>query len=124
MGTRSTVKFYDGDKNFIGGVYQQYDGYPSCVGLELAKFIKSKTLVNGFSGDIKDLANGLGCLGAQYIAKIKVGVGGVYLTNQEDTQEYDYVVNYDNDFNVTIEVDNFKGNVDEFIEYCQSDDVE
>ena len=36
-------------------IYRQYDGYPSGHGHELAQFLGSKTLVNGFGG--VDLGN-------------------------------------------------------------------
>lgn len=42
MGTRSTVKFYDESDEPILCVYQQYDGYISGVGHDLAKFLKGE----------------------------------------------------------------------------------
>ena len=102
MGTRSTVKFIEQVKDretkltkevTLVSIYQQYDGYASGVGLTLAEFLNEVKMVNGISSrDEGKLANGIGCLSAQYIAHIKEGVGGVYITNPEDQQGYDYEV--------------------------------
>ena len=75
-------------------MYQQYDGYPSGVGLQLAKFLSSIRLVNGFVSDSKNQANGAGCLFAQIVAHFKSGVGGAYLENpnNEDLETFNYYV--------------------------------
>ena len=134
MGTRSTVKFYDESDNCIASIYQQYDGYPSCVGLRLAQFLARKELINGFGEQKMDnFANGIGCLSAQFIAEIKTRIGNVYMTYESDTQDYDYVVKINNDYDedslicdrvgaLTISVDDFKGNVSEFLEFCQKNE--
>lgn len=94
MGTRSTVKFYDGGQEPILSVYQQYDGYISGVGHKLAKFLAGKTVINGYNTTQtdKEFANGMGCLAAQYVKEHKRGIGGFYITNKEDEQEYNYKV--------------------------------
>lgn len=100
MGTRSTVKFIEKLKDSEGkeeevvlvSIYQQYDGYPSGVGMTLAEFLQPIEMVNGISSYDKPIANGMGCLSAQYIAHIKDGVGTVYITNPDDKQGYDYEV--------------------------------
>ena len=135
MGTRSTVKFYEEYKEEripIYSVYQQYDGYPRGVGLVLAKFLNSKTLVNGFGVDMdsKTFANGMGCLSAQYVAQIKKGIGGVYMTSADDSQAYDYeVIGLITDgmgaatLRVTVKGYGgkliFDGDVKEFLEFCE-----
>ena len=92
MGTRSIITF-KGDGNTFCSVYQQFDGYPDGVGLDLANFLKSKKLVNGISGDGSKVFNGAGCLIAQYIAAHKSKAGGLYITTPEDNnEEYNYVV--------------------------------
>lgn len=135
MGTRSTVKFYEEYKEEripICSVYQQYDGYPSGVGLVLAEFLNSRTLVNGFGVDMdsKTFANGMGCLSAQYVAQIKKGIGGVYMTSADDSQAYNYEVIgliADGRGAATLKVTVkdyggeliFDGDVEEFLEFCE-----
>lgn len=131
MGTSSTVKFKDnlgGKSEVIVSIYSQYDGYPKGgVGYQLARFLKHMTIVNGFSMDQNDgnHANGVGCLAAQYIQGVKKGIGGTYITVSDDSQDWNYEVDYDGkDF--TIVVDNygdvvFVGGRDEFLEFCIPD---
>ena len=92
MGTRSTVKFFNeyNSERPILSVYQQYDGYIEGVGHSLAEWLKDKKVINGISGQkAKDgFANGMGCLAAQYVAQNKTEIGGFYLTDIEDEQEY------------------------------------
>ena len=78
MGTRSLTFVYDGDVPVIN-IYRQYDGYPSGHGHELAQFLDSKTLVNGYGEQNSFEANGMGCLAAQLIVQLKHGVGGIYI---------------------------------------------
>ena len=47
MGTRSLTFVYDGKEPMIN-MYRQYDGYPQGHGKELADFLNSGTMVNGF----------------------------------------------------------------------------
>lgn len=96
MGTRSIVKFVE-DGDVIVQIYQQYDGYPSGVGKELAKFLAPFTIVNGFGhgDDTGKTANGVGCLAAQFIAKFKTDVGGLYVISanvKNAGQDYEYTV--------------------------------
>lgn len=80
MGTRSLTRFFDSDDKEIACVYQQFDGYPSGVGKEIADFVLSGALVNGIPvGDKRKLFNGMGCLAAQFVAKFKDEPGGLYL---------------------------------------------
>jgi hypothetical protein len=127
MGTRSTIKMFENGK-CLGAVYQQYDGYPSCVGKELADFIDKHKIINGFNSQTSEnFANGIGCLFAQFIAKIKTGIGGVYMTTQNDEQEYNYSVMYVSSVGeITIKVEYgdekiFKGNIKQFKEFCKED---
>jgi len=96
MGTRSTIKFYErwGKEDlFVCAIYQQYDGYIEGVGKELKDFCNSGVLVNGFSRNHnKRQFNGIGCLAAQFIAEFKKETGGLYMTTENDEQEYNYVV--------------------------------
>jgi hypothetical protein len=92
MGTRSTVKFYS-DNEIMVAIYQQYDGYLEGKGKELAEFLTRIRIINGIKmTDNENVANGAGCLAAQYIVAVKKGVGGAYITNLSDEQEYNYRV--------------------------------
>ncbi len=93
MGTRSTIKFYEGNDPLLS-VYTQYDGYISGVGRDLANFLKDIKVVNGYGSKdtIFNAANGMGCLAAQYLARFKDSIGNVYVTTPDDNQEYNYEV--------------------------------
>jgi len=94
MGTRSLTHFVE-DGETLATMYRQYDGYLSGHGSELAEFLKDFNIVNGYSGDTSNLANGMGCLTAQFIAHIKKGCGNIYLypPNTEDCwEEYTYTI--------------------------------
>ena len=93
MGTRSLTRViprqegiaYDQGHKMVNksiiNMYQQYDGYPSYVGVELAEFVKPIKIINGISGSVKmgEYANGVGCFAAQIVQKYKKDVGYTYL---------------------------------------------
>lgn len=123
MGTRSTVKFYE-DNDPLLSVYQQYDGYISGVGRELAEFLKPIEVVNGFGGDMKagTHANGMGCLAAQYVAENKKEIGGFYITTPEDTEEYNYEVRLiDGKIQIKETSTGFEGTPDELLNYKEKE---
>ena len=100
MGTRSKTSFIEkigGKRRHLVSVYQQYDGYIEGVGYDIANYILSKKIINGISGDTKDKANGFGCLIAQFIRDFKTDVGGLYIVEEQDTQEYNYNIIFDSD---------------------------
>ena len=117
MGTRSTVRFYENGK-LILSVYQQYDGYISGVGCELANFLKDKKIINGISDQkmADGYANGMGCLAAQYVASQKTEIGGFYLTSADDMEEYNYEVRL-TDGKIIIKVDDFSGTPEELLQF-------
>lgn len=98
MGTRSETSFMDGD-NEICRIYRQMDGYPSGHGLDLAKICNLK-MVNGYTSGMQagTHANGIGCLAAQVIQRLKEesGLGGIYLQMPSgpygDWTDYVYVI--------------------------------
>lgn len=106
MGTRSLTFVREKGKNKNNRVtrtkiicmYRQYDGYPSGHGQELADFLKSRKLVNGF-GDVNKEFNGPNCLAALLVSHFKGSqAGGIYLhpVNTKDAwQEYVYFVDVD-----------------------------
>jgi hypothetical protein len=105
MGTRSTIKIHNGGKNsdVLVTLYKQFDGYFDGLGEELKSFLEDIHLVNGFSmNEKRKIANGMGCLAAQLIVHFKQGVGGVYVTTEGDSQEYNYQI-YEKDGKIICE---------------------
>jgi len=69
-------------------------------------------------------ANGMGCLAAQYVAKHKTRIGGLYLTSPNDFQGYDYEVRLING-KIEIKVlDIFTGTPEELLEFEENQDEE
>jgi hypothetical protein len=95
MGTRATVHIYEGAIHLVS-IYNQWDGYPDGLGVKLAEFILSGKLVNGIPlSSVKDPTlyfNGAGCFAAQLIAKLKTEPGSIYITTEDDSQEFDYYI--------------------------------
>ena len=94
MGTRSLTFVYEGEMPIVN-MYRQFDGYPTGHGQELADFLLSGELVNGYSKKQSVQFNGMGCLAAQMIAYFKNTVGGFYIHSVDSTdcwQEYEYHV--------------------------------
>lgn len=97
MSTRSHTYFYQ-DGTPFAAFYRHMDGYPEGHGVELGKILAPIELVNGIAMGEKagTHANGAGCLAAQVVAKMKVGIGGIYLVNPDPEennngwQEYEY----------------------------------
>ena len=119
MGTTSTVRFYSEFSNKpIVNIYQQFDGYIFGVGYELANLLKDKKVINGYNIETmaNGCANGMGCLAAQYIAHIKQNIGGVYIEDLDDEEEYNYHVKFIKN-QLIIEVGNFHGTPKELLEY-------
>ena len=87
MGTRSNtlvIGKYDVDgegtkDTQILNMYRQHDGYPEGHGAELLAFLEPIQIVNGFTMNVPNQANGEGCLAAQMIAHFKSGPGGFYI---------------------------------------------
>ena len=120
MGTRSLTFVYDGDVPVIN-IYRQYDGYPSGHGHELAQFLDSKTLVNGYGEQNSAEANGMGCLAAQLIVQLKHGVGGIYIYPVSSTdcfQDYEYHVYEDRVVVKDPTAVIFEGTWEEFGQFC------
>jgi len=97
MGTRSLVKFKDGNKTLIN-IYRQYDGYIKGMGFDLLKILNNGqiNIVNGYSLGMQCPRefNGVGCLAAYVLSQLKEGIGNVYLmpTGPGDYgQEYEYI---------------------------------
>jgi hypothetical protein len=80
MGTRSLTAFKQGDEEIVV-MYRQFDGYPGGHGEHLADILKGKLIVNGYQGDDQEKwnFNGMPCLAASVVAKMKDGIGAFYL---------------------------------------------
>lgn len=112
MGTRSLTHIKENGKTLLT-IYRQYDGYPDGHGLELAKFLVNITVVNGFNGDMKmgTHANGMGCLAAQLIGKLKNRLGNIYIDfagTKSDWVDYVYNIKFDEERGLLINFDRTK----------------
>jgi hypothetical protein len=124
MGTRSLTFVYDGDKPIVN-MYRQFDGYPTGHGQELAEFLLSGKMVNGYSDKDAKQFNGMGCLAAQMIAHFKQSVGGFYIYPVDSTdcwQDYEYHVYEDKMVvkNPTEVI--FSGTWDNFHSFCSDEE--
>lgn len=123
MGTRSLTFFHDQEEKPIVCMYGQYDGYLSGHGLDLAEFINSKTLVNGFGLDNTGVANGIECLAALAVAHFKGNQAGsfyLYPTDtNDDSAEYTYHVYADKVVAQRKGFVVFVGSYSEFLEECK-----
>ena len=94
--TKSTVKFYEvfDDKiDPLVNVCQQQDGYLEGVGRELCLWLQEHCLINGIGlYDVKNSANGAGCLAAQFVRDFKYHAGGLYIYPFDECAEYNYEV--------------------------------
>lgn len=80
MGTRSTIHFYDNQRNILN-IYNQYDGYLSGIGRSIVDFFRGKDRGNGFDDDA-----------LMYVIQNKKGAYTMYATNERDVQEFNYYI--------------------------------
>ena len=77
-------------------IYHHWDGYPEGLGVKLASYLDDKKITNGLSGkNDYDVFNGMGCLAASLVAKLKEGPGDVYIEDPKRRHgwiDYEYVV--------------------------------
>ncbi len=84
MGTRAAVRFHETaerENDVIVTLFRQYDGYPSDMGRDLQEVCPTE-IVNGFTPDDNregTVANGMGCLAATVVSRLKEKIGNVYL---------------------------------------------
>jgi hypothetical protein len=131
MGTRCLTFVENGVGEKLICIYRQFDGYPSGHGAEVAEFLRNMVIVNGIpSGKTGKIANGAGCLAAQLIAKLKDGVGGIYInpiTTTDAWQDYEYYIRACVDRGIEVKVKDssgnvlFAGNTEQFVAYCGDD---
>lgn len=103
MGTRSLTHVkgdvWDVEKEAptILTFYRQYDGYPTGHGVDLKRFLDGRVIVNGISSDAPaKISNGMGCLAASLVGKLKGDeVGGIYVYAPDSTdcgEEWVYTI--------------------------------
>ena len=99
MSTRALTYFYNqtSDREPFTCIYKHWDGYPEGWGASLANFLVSIKVVNGIDPDeIEWVANGMGCLVAQFIKQTKDRAGDLYVyppdLSQDCWQDYEYHV--------------------------------
>jgi hypothetical protein len=117
MGTRSVIYFQERRKNgrivIYAVVYQQYDGYLSGVGKELATFLKAVKFIELMVGLVVEpenvdmiICNGFGDLVARFIQKFKKDAPYKFYVSSatlDQDQEYSYyVVNTDEGIRVKV----------------------
>ena len=116
MGTRSLTFTYDSTGGTIFCLYRQYDGYPEGHGSDLAEILNNTP------------NNGMECLSASIVAKLKTGAYNVYIYPSETDdawQDYEYHVYADR-----VEIQGrpfpnrviFSGTYAEFQAFCKSQD--
>ena len=114
MGTRSLTFTHSTTGTKILCLYRQYDGYPEGHGADLAEILTTTE------------SNGMECLSASIVAKLKTGAYNIYLypTDTVDAwQEYEYHINPNHVevFKTYPERHNiFVGNYHEFKSFCES----
>lgn len=113
MSTNGSVLFSrrhkDGECRNLVQVYRHCDGYVEGLGYELAEWLLKKKMINGisFNQSMKEYANGLGCLAAEFIHDFKTDLGDVYICETGDRDfPYLYHVVIDDDVNGATPVDN------------------
>ena len=92
MSTRATITFYEGEDKLVH-MYHHWDGYISGLGYDIARWLLTRTVVNGLGVDNPDgICNGTGCLVAQFIRDFKTEAGNLYIEpiNSEDSDMIDY----------------------------------
>lgn len=116
MGTRSITRFKETkDSKPFAAIYRQFDGYPSGMGADLKEIVGAYRITNGYGCDDskcakcgkdtyehrnldhelvpKPVANGMTCLAASVIKRLKDGIGNVYMIHPDEKdawQEYEY----------------------------------
>ena len=95
MGTHSTVKFYDKNNGTSLFLYNQYDGYHEGVGKELFDFFAiPENRGNGFNDTV-----------LLYVCWKKQGTAyNTYLTHEDDTEEFNYIIESDENNNLLFSV--------------------
>ena len=131
MGTRCITQVYKMEDGLaVMCMYRQCDGYKQGHGLELAKFITARTVINGIQDQTaRTHANGMDCLAAQIVVHFKKGdIGHIYLQpvveNPAYWQEYEYHVYPERVRVVRLGKELFNGTWGGFLVWCETPDYE
>ena len=128
MSTRALTVVYNNYDEPLVVIYCYSDGYPEGHGADLAKTLKDRVIVNGIEiPGQKNASNGMGCLAATIVAKLKKGIGEIYLRSDSDKdygQDYEYHI-WENRVQVFKDIGGvgefelmFKGTWNEFYNFC------
>ena len=124
MSTRALTVVYNNYDEPLVVIYCHSDGYPNGHGADLARILKDRAIVNGIEiPGQKNASNGMGCLAATIVAKLKEGIGGIYLRSDSDKdygQEFEYHIWQDH---VRVLIGGtgettFEGTWSEFYDFC------
>lgn len=96
MGTRALIHIKEEGKTLVT-IYRQYDGYPTGLGLDIAHILQGSSLVNGYetNDEAPTKFNGVGCMAAFLISKLKQKIGNVYIypiDSQNVGEEFTYTL--------------------------------
>ncbi len=113
MGTRSITHIYDDIHSpaiILCSFYRHWDGYPQSHGVDLAKWLKGKFVVNGKSSDFREGIdfNRIGTLAIPLMAHIQEVSGAEIIPAVADDygEEYTYRVHFrDGEFDINFEDD-------------------
>jgi hypothetical protein len=83
MGTSSLVRIKNGDNKILVTIYRQSDGFPTGMGNDLLKILNNGycTIVDGIQSgqNIPRYFNGIECLAAHVVRRLKEDIGNVYI---------------------------------------------
>lgn len=121
MGTQSITRFYktfrprNGQtmKVFLGAFHREYDGQVSGHGRQLKRLLEGRKIIHGSHKQASEQNfDGIDCMGAWIISKMKQSIGDIYLTVEEDYQRYNYDLwNEGKEIFIRIVIGNNKDNV-------------
>ena len=128
MSTRALTVVYNNYDEPLVVIYCYSDGYPEGHGADLARILKDRAIVNGIEiPGQKNASNGMGCLAATIVAKLKKGIGEIYLRSDSERdygQDYEYHI-WENRVQVFKDIGGvgefelmFKGTWNEFYNFC------
>lgn len=95
MGTRSLTHVKDESGATLVTIYRQYDGYPTGMGADLLAILRGRTVVNGYGVESDSVSNGMGCLAATIVKRLKDSTGNVYIYPPDSIdcgEEYVYTI--------------------------------
>ena len=84
------VSFSEIPKETIVDIYHHWDGYPEGLGVTLGWYLSGRKIVNGISSAMNEnlVNNGMGCLAASLVAKLKDGPGNVSIIGPDESYGY------------------------------------